>query len=82
MALACAADSWEVTILLRRLGQAMALATMVGLTFAACAAASGHGASSRISLSTFPKPFGQVKSPEPRACAEGRRIMVLAIRND
>ena len=56
------------------------MATIVGLAFAAGTAASDHGAKTRVSLNAFPKPFGQVQSPKPRACAEGRRIMVFEQR--
>ena len=41
------------------------------------AAAAHQRARTSVSLSTFPMPFGYVKSPGSKACADGRRIVLF-----
>ncbi len=69
-----------MTLSLKPLIAATALAACgtVGLAeHSTDAAAAGPRAKTSVSLNTSPQPFGYVKSPTPRACAEGRRIAIF-----
>lgn len=62
---------------------ATALALLAAITLLVAqddAAAAGKRAGTTITLNTFPKPFGAVKSSRPKACADGRRIAIFEQR--